>query len=360
MSNEILNSSTFTPQAIPDKIDLSNYLGYIRAQGGDGCWAYSMLAMWDILNEMCCPNSPNLSANIWLFLHRRRNLWEQTKFIMSPDGRYHPCNFEHGFFQSYGITTEGTEPTCPTQNWTASGFTDEGTNEAENYRLKTDLVNIPVNATSFQQQLSDKNPIRVSISSNDFGHVIAFIGYDSTEQKFKYINSWGDAWGDHGYGYVTFSEVNNRSFLLDGSQVTIDSAETINIIPPKQVPIVKINFSHNTNRNNVELKLLVEGSPHGGRYLWPCIDSGYDSGWSKTLNYKVRVPSEFIWPPSPSNKLILKLKDTNRFSGVGGGVLNELYSAFGNYVINTVKNKDGIVNFPFKFEANKEYEFYIE
>lgn len=36
------------------------------------------------------------------------------------------------------------------------------------------------------------------------GHVVVIEGYDETKAEFKFWNSWGTDWGDHGYGYIPF------------------------------------------------------------------------------------------------------------------------------------------------------------
>jgi C1A family cysteine protease len=36
------------------------------------------------------------------------------------------------------------------------------------------------------------------------GHSVCLVGYDDAKQTFKFINSWGPTWGDHGYGYLPF------------------------------------------------------------------------------------------------------------------------------------------------------------
>ena len=38
------------------------------------------------------------------------------------------------------------------------------------------------------------------------GHAILFIGYNLHTKRFKFRNSWGDDWGDHGNGTLSFHE----------------------------------------------------------------------------------------------------------------------------------------------------------
>jgi GNAT superfamily N-acetyltransferase len=35
-------------------------------------------------------------------------------------------------------------------------------------------------------------------------HVVCILGYDDRKKEFKFINSWGADWGDHGFGYIPY------------------------------------------------------------------------------------------------------------------------------------------------------------
>jgi C1A family cysteine protease len=36
------------------------------------------------------------------------------------------------------------------------------------------------------------------------GHAICIVGYNDAKHQFKFENSWGPRWGDHGYGYLSY------------------------------------------------------------------------------------------------------------------------------------------------------------
>ncbi|MDG0817591.1 C1 family peptidase [Bdellovibrio svalbardensis] len=46
------------------------------------------------------------------------------------------------------------------------------------------------------------------------GHAVLLVGYDSEKKVFLFKNSWGNEWGNQGYGYVTFDHVDNYSDQL--------------------------------------------------------------------------------------------------------------------------------------------------
>ena len=340
---------------VPYSVDLSHYLHFIRRQGFQGCWGYSMLAVWDIMNEMVCPFSPNLSMRLWLMFHRRHDLWcadpdhcnHPGSGIFSPDGRFHEMKApEWGFFQSFGNTTEGTEPTLYAypSGWTDGGWTTEGINEAYNYRLRSDPQNIEISSQSFINCLADGKPIRLCYNS----HYIAVVGYDNEKQEFKYVNSNGDKWNNGGFGIISFGEIDKKQ--TDNSWLgkhTIDSAEIVEIHPPRPVPVARINIKHSDHRSNVHLWIGAEDSPHPLSQIWP-------QGWndnSRNLHFTVRLPSEFIWPPSNSNRIVLRLYDAGTYSKTGGELVD--------FSINFGLHNFRALQLPIKFNTGDNILIYI-
>ncbi len=335
------------PSPIPQSVDLSSHLRYIRFQGGAGCWGYAMLAVWDIMNDMACPYSPNLSMRPWLMLHNRRDLWETTtpdKGMFTPDGRFHKMtNPEYGFFQSFGNTTEGNDPTLfryPSR-WSDGGWTTELINEAMNYRLASLPQTIdPISSANFVACLANNHPFRISFNytvppsdkppAPPIGHWVAVVGYDKATQTFKWVNSAGDKWAQGGFQTLTFQEVDNKSApRVQIAQIT--GAEFIDIIPPRPVPAARIHL-HHVDRSNVHLWLSCENSPLPKTKIWPhnVNDNSTD------LYFTVRLPSEFVWPPSPENRIVMDLYDEGTYSQTSGTLL-EFTAAFGDHTFTTAK-----------------------
>ena len=44
-------------------------------------------------------------------------------------------------------------------------------------------------------------------------HVVLLVGYDDGEQCFIFKNSWGDVWGDHGYGFLPYIYVKEHTLV---------------------------------------------------------------------------------------------------------------------------------------------------
>jgi len=47
------------------------------------------------------------------------------------------------------------------------------------------------------------------------GHAILLVGFDNHTQKFKFRNSWGNGWGQGGYGFLPFDYVLNAGLASD-------------------------------------------------------------------------------------------------------------------------------------------------
>jgi C1A family cysteine protease len=47
------------------------------------------------------------------------------------------------------------------------------------------------------------------------GHAVCAVGYDDKKQYFIIRNSWGTIWGDHGYFYMPYDYILNKSLAAD-------------------------------------------------------------------------------------------------------------------------------------------------
>lgn len=45
------------------------------------------------------------------------------------------------------------------------------------------------------------------------GHAICIVGFDRRNRMFKFANSWGAQWGDHGFGHIAFATL--QALLMD-------------------------------------------------------------------------------------------------------------------------------------------------
>jgi hypothetical protein len=284
---------------LPSAVDYSSFLPFVRHQGGYGCGMFAHVACWDIMNERRQSFAPNLSVN--------RQIWAWARIINGKtipgfNGKQYSNVMD--YLIEVGSPTEGSELTDTDGiRWP----TTEGDYETSNYKAKyrpskKHSTAISVDVNEFKKWLNI-GPFRVSIWNN---HFVALVGYNDTTQRFKFINSWGERWGENGFGYVNYSNLNNE----------IQGAEYYEFEVPKPVPVARISLKH-TYRQDVYLWLGIEGITYGKR-IWPCGQRHDDS---RDLNFTVTLPRGFIWPPSENNRLYLELFDSGEHSNSGGDIL---------------------------------------
>ena len=81
------------------------------------------------------------------------------------------------------------------------------------------VIAIPVYANF--DRLSASNPIYDQTTGVMYGwHSICLVGYDDSKQAFKFINSWGASWGLNGFGYISYSLINNTRLGIYGYTMT--------------------------------------------------------------------------------------------------------------------------------------------
>lgn len=58
------------------------------------------------------------------------------------------------------------------------------------------------------------------------GHALYFDRYNQSDRLFRFLNSWGEDWGDGGYGYIPFDYLANRELADDFWAMEVESPET--------------------------------------------------------------------------------------------------------------------------------------
>ncbi len=60
------------------------------------------------------------------------------------------------------------------------------------------------------QQLRGSSVFVDESSEAGYGHAMVIVGYDEKRGAFKLLNSWGESWGDRGYGWVAYATMRQR------------------------------------------------------------------------------------------------------------------------------------------------------
>jgi len=73
------------------------------------------------------------------------------------------------------------------------------------------------------------------------GHAIALVGYDDETKEYKFKNSWGNGWGDAGYGYITYKHM---------KAILMDAVLMLDIEDPKEYNFTKVGDLTEKERKN--------------------------------------------------------------------------------------------------------------
>jgi hypothetical protein len=73
-----------------------------------------------------------------------------------------------------------------------------------------------------------------------YGHAMAIVGYDDTKGAFKVMNSWSTAWGENGFGWISYD-----IFLLQARELYVMYINKSKELPPTPKPIVEPKPSPN-------------------------------------------------------------------------------------------------------------------
>ncbi len=106
-------------------------------------------------------------------------------------------------------------------------------------------------------KLRGKDIYKSHTGKNIIGHAIVITGYDDSLQAFKFQNSWGQEWGESGFGYIDykwFSKIGRSAFVLyDNTENSKFSSQLLdlNLSPdpvfsersPSDISASKGNFS---------------------------------------------------------------------------------------------------------------------
>lgn len=291
--------------ALPASVDHSVHVKFIRHQGAYGCGMNAAANCWDILlAKYCAPYiHPNISVNRMLWA------WEWTLRMRTPipglGGASYPT--QDAYLNGLGCPTEGTELTdSDATKWP----TDAGNLECPNYRMGRHPQavapafhhDVKVDLAGLKYWLNG-GPVRAGVWGN---HFVALVGYDDNTQRLKFVNSWGDRWGEDGFGYIDYGDASTQ----------IDSAQVYQFVRPKPMPVARVRFTSQW-RQGVNLWIGVEGTAKVRR-IWP---SGQRQDNSRNLWLTVALPPATPWPPGPQNRLYLDVYDEGARSRAGGSIL---------------------------------------
>jgi hypothetical protein len=185
------------------------------------------------------------------------------------------CNFLEAcsFLQTTGVCKWSSMP------YVAGDYTNSPqlnqTNEANAYKIETyrRFENDQNLTTNLKSQLIAKNPVVVSAKSDvsyfnggsnysgiqpyiwsfcsnynpNMSHAITIVGYDNNFQAFKFLNSYGESWGNNGYGWISYSNINtviNEAYIIKSKTSNNNVINNTVFQPVNQLTTNDINQGH--------------------------------------------------------------------------------------------------------------------
>lgn len=293
--------------------DYSPYLTFTGNQDGrGGCIGRSIIHVMNILKEMEHPYTPDLS--FW-YLHARQEELAaggaiDTAAVMKDNGICTEASLNSDYDKTviktnaqgkkYGDYSDLQQPTAAHHAEAAlykAIYHDSVVNPTAD-NVKTLLNSFgPIVMGGDLTYIQGPNPAQ--------GHAVTAIGYDDLTQTIKFLNSWGDTWGDTGDGFFTMP--------YNKVAENFDWAKAITNLPSDRTGTdhaysARIHIETNSNTRN---KLTVSVGKEGNTPLtvWDSPNETKFVDDSKTLLIDVPLPSyaKNAWPPSNENRWFVQV-----------------------------------------------------
>lgn len=283
---------------LPPRKDYSDLVTLVYDQVGGGCENTSLLGIMNILSELECRYSPDLSMRFGGDLHNEIN-------FLHRDPRIRERKLDH--FQrmaKYGCCSEATRPSTVFAFPDPDPVSDRALEEAKCWRVQSwsDLIRNPDTQT-IKKMLYLHGPVVATSRS----HAYAIIGYDDDRGEFTLLNSWADTWGDGGMLRVRYEDIghadpNDHSFDLEDIRY-------ITLLPnvPKPRFTGRVRIRHIDSRRYLIVKVGAEGQT-------PAIVWDYrELDGCKNLSFDFPLPdyAEQFWPPSGGHRWTVQVRDSS-------------------------------------------------
>ena len=111
-------------------------------------------------------------------------------------------------------------------------------------------VNLPISLDRWRQSKNGEISLPSSPSECDTRHAVYIIGYDDNTQRFRFANSWGQSWGNKGYGWLPYEYAMSMS------------NETWSYVPPNRhhwMPVGAAQINDPSNPFVTRATFLKEG-----------------------------------------------------------------------------------------------------
>lgn len=334
---------------LPDVVDLSNYVFFIRSQNNwGGCVAMALAYILDTLKEQERPYSPNCSYRFMEYvLDVGINYRDIDPVPIIPPGITIPDGIgQEQIPQQFGCCTEGSLPT----NYDPLDMPqplEKHYQEASLYRIEmvSDWAN-KLTVEGMKTLLFLFGPLAASgtIGGTEH-HRFTIVGYNEKKKTFKMVNSAGDQWHDGGMWDIPYD------VLKKGNVPRIDS---VYYVVNKPTPLfahqftMRLKIRHKEQRNYLSVIIGVKGQPP--LVVWDCPNQKSRRMLDTSKNLFITVPlpkyANQFWPPNEKNKWYAQVCDNTTGSGTAAYVDEVLF-------VQRIVTAKGEC-FPFLFPANTQ------
>lgn len=298
---------------LPKKKDYSEHVTLIYDQGhGGGCGGFADLAVVNILKEMECKYTPDLSDRYLGYVYNETDIHHR-------DQRFPKQGIaQDGVLVFYGCCTEATWPSIVRAWPDLDPPSDRARDEAMQYRIKNlkpeggenvGAGHLPdVDPLTLKQGLAAHGPL-VALAKY---HVFAIIGYDDDSSTFTLLNSSGDRWGQGGMYPVPYDEITNPTDPgLPVDYYGVKKACYVQIEPQLTGPRFtgRVRIHHNQGRKYLVVRVYAEGQDPV--VVWdyrPKLDEN-----CLTLHFDFPLPNyaSALWPPKTDGRWCVEVSDNS-------------------------------------------------
>jgi len=159
--------------------------------------------------------------------------------------------------------------------------------------------------SALKSLLVSKGPLWACGTIGGVGHCIALVGYDDSQNAFRFINSRGDRWNGDGYGLIPYSQVQQTlSYVTYFTDRPSERAGTPDAFT------ARIRVHHQNLRSELTVAVGGEGKPP--MIIWDRPnETGPPEDYNKDLDIDVPLPDYAAahWPPSSGNLWYVQVTD---------------------------------------------------
>lgn len=235
--------STRTAVTLPSVVDVSAGCPRIEDQGAIGsCTANAGTDCVEFVMRKLGLEQPELSR---LFVYFATRTWVAGWDPADDSGAYirdtmkamsvHGACREELWPYSRRFSDQPSQEACEeaetrqvTSYWRCDNLDAIRTCLAEGYVLEGGFV-CPEGMFTYDCETTGVVPMPKNSDDVVGGHAVTFVGYDDGRRLLKFKNSWGQSWGDGGYGYLPYD------YVLQGLADDFWTVRGIEVVAPEPV-----------------------------------------------------------------------------------------------------------------------------